>query len=190
VSGAVPSSIGSPDPSLSGGNIVKNLLCVCAMLAVLLVFAGPSSAGTVSQQFIENGLTFDSVQLFVFTPGGLAGPGLSAFSDASWSNVNNSDHWATASGNEVTSLYFNLNFDYSTLPVVVHLYAFDAGVLGDSAQFTYNGRFEQNPDVAPLAEGQYQRDVAASTPEPATFGLIGAGLIGLGFRRRRGTKKA
>ena len=164
------------------------------MVAFFLAFAlavPSATAGSVNQSFVENGVTFDNIQVFVFSPGQFNNNALSAFSDSSWTDTNHNKHWSEASGNDLSSLGFNLNFDYAGLPVVLHLYSFlDGSQNADSAEFVYNGSFNLNPDISPLAKGQYALDVAASgVPEPTSMALFGAGLLFIGLVRRKIARK-
>jgi hypothetical protein len=140
-----------------------------------------ANATSLSQPFLEDGAgPFDKIDAFIFTPGGFDGPGLSAFSDSSWTDANISNNWSSASGNALSSLNFNLNFNYAALPVTIDLFAFLEGHIVDSAHATYNGGWGVvDPMNQPTT--QYAQDQAAAAPEPMSFILMSSGMIGLGL---------
>jgi hypothetical protein len=60
------------------------------------------------------------------------------------------------------------------------------GLAGQSSTYEFGGAYATGSDYSP--SGAYLMEVSA--PEPATFAILGASLVGLGVARRRKTKQA
>lgn len=63
------------------------------------------------------------------------------------------------------------------------------GTVDPGTVSTFDGTSWSDPSINGYAQGAVQitaNEVAASTPEPATFALFGAGLLALGWKRKRG----
>ncbi len=176
---------------------------VATALAVGLDLDGPTTTeGTWTKNQGCGGCgPFDTMEVFIIGDTG-AGPfqndSTFGFNDASWSGTLVNPLYSLSTGNDVNSL--NWTFDFAgdiNNTITFDFLIWDGGVFADltfAATFQYingsianiNQRFEPPYPFLTFPDGVgYDR---SPVPEPSTMLVLGSGLAGLGFFRRR--KKA
>ena len=155
---------------------------LAAAAALALAFAAPAMATPYSQSINETGVgMFDRIEAFIASPS--TGLSMSAFSDGSWTSTAMTPRWSVASGDALSNLTYNVNFDFASTPFTYDFFAFNGNTLLDSARFTYDQGLSW-VDPIPDAALVYASDKNAA-PEPATLSVVGAALIGFGVMKRR-----
>ncbi len=135
---------------------------------------------------------FDSILLFSESgPGVLSVPGLADVDSDGWTNTDVVPGvYSALTGSTVSDIFFDINFANPGTNIYFNLYTLADGVVVDSASFNnagYGTPFGEDNLYITGAPGQNGLNCdlqnSGAVPEPATFALIGAALIGLGFKR-------
>jgi hypothetical protein len=162
---------------------------VLFLTCLVFAFAISASAGTLwvvppeAPTYLINPAAtgVDTLEAFIQTPLGVTfdGQGFSNL-DAGWSSAIVNPTYAVEHGPVSNSLTETLNLIGS--PQTVNFYAFTNGTLTDAFQAHFG------PDGYTNWTALTADDLAnenTATPEPATFALLGAGLIALGVASRK-----
>jgi hypothetical protein len=146
---------------------------------------------------------FNGMELFIETPGVTFSDAGAVYNSDPWGQQDPNTNWAaflvndqyiqyqaTGTGDQTNPLsYMNDFANGLTMPFTMDFYALLDGVVVDSDVYTYNGNGSGAPqsgsgwgEVSLSAETLVSEN---TTPEPATFALMGAALIGLSISLRR-----
>ena len=165
-------------------------LCVAAP-PVMATSTGQSDTGSWTQAFYEDGVynstnqTFNKLEAFMVS-GGVPweAPGMSVFSNGSWSGHLVNQYYAVAGGGTSSDMFYNYDFTGARGDT----FAFDTLVWNNNAVVGAQHSYYSNGAWS-YAEFTYggsdQYDDRTSVPEPAIMLLLGLGLVGLAGVRRK-----
>ena len=149
------------------------LIAVCPLaLAELVPVGDPEGGGSWEQRFLEiSSAPIDLIGVCMVSAGtAFKSPAYNDFNDASWSILLDGDVIASARGNDLDTLEWNLHFDGSMDdPLVFDYYAFAGNELVSSARCSW---------VEGAAACQWFIDPGATNDPPVLIPAPGAALLG------------
>ena len=170
-----------------------------------ITFTGSTSAGTLPSGSFDYDSAAPSFANFVVQWDGVTFDLTAAANNPIWSNRPSSPPSCTGSGAALSFQLLSKDTCLSTSPNEVPARRWDVLVFLGGVSFSFDGgggtqslffnSLPQQPYGFPdpgcsetsirCGQGEWQIAVAQTVPEPTTFALMGLGLAGLGFSRRR-----
>jgi hypothetical protein len=160
-------------------------------LAGMLAAGGSADAAWV-QRFNESGVgAFDHLQMQIEAPAGFATPsGINGFSLSGWADTYNDGNLLIANGVPAGNLSFNLRFDSPrNTSLTFYFQAWLGDILKEEATVNWGGGSWKIGTTTAWSAPRQESAVVSSVPAPSTLLLTGAGLIAIGYVRRRRSRE-
>lgn len=179
----------------------RKRIVVCSMAVLIIFFWATASFASWSIEFFENGLynnvTYNFNMIEVFDVGGtnttshFEGPGMSNFSDGSWTvQMPNQNYVLALNSNGGTANFswlFSLTGDSScSLHLAYLAYATTGEIFGYYINYNYEGASGWGIEaIDNLDITEYDRTPASAVPLPPSVFLFSGGLLGLVALRKK-----